>query len=530
MGDEGRANPQQGEEEGADKTKQKVTVDVLNLAVTSFIVRALTTAYTIIWSRLISSYKSSNDLLCDEEKWSLWSYVKCFSSWDGEYFLRLSLNEAEYLYEQNHAFFPALPLVVGYLKRLMGGVLPQISACSMHVLIAIIANNFFFIFSVIGLYLFVFTSLGRAKAHIRMFSEKQSTKKRDDYMGNVKSVEDCRRLSFMAALLFTFNIGSIHMSSFYSEGFFTCLSIWGFTFLQWSLNIRNGSFTLELLGVLSFSIASFFRSNGILFLIPLFVHTLRTCTFCMHCAGVLSLRLEPHKTYRAQILSHFTGRRIFLQFVLHWAKALLEAALVVLPLLTFQAYAYYLYCVEKYDNLWREEHKNFLNFSLSLWANPLEYASTFIYTYRKDELIRRPWCDKTIPFIYSYIQNKYWGVQFLKLLRSPNGNVLYALPVYLMSFHAVYHFFRNRIFPQGGISLLFTPFLGEVLHLGVLCLYLLIFAHGEIILRLIASSPFFYIHYAYHLKYSDKWNLILLVNLVYFFVGPPLFGTYIAWT
>ncbi|ANQ11034.1 Uncharacterized protein PCOAH_00051980 [Plasmodium coatneyi] len=526
MRDEGKAKPQQEQKEQkeeAARTEHKVIFDVLIVASIALIVRAFTVGYTILWSRLISSYKFSNDLLCDEEKGILWSYLKCFSSWDGEYFLRLSLNEAEYLYEQNHAFFPALPLVVGYLKRLLEGVFPNVGACSMHVLICIVANNFLFVLSVIGLYLFAFTSLRGRASRIGL-------KKGDNYLDKVKSVEDCRRLSFMAALLFTFNMGSIHMSSFYSESFFSCLSIWGFNFLQWSLNFGKGRFPFELLAVLSFSVASLFRSNGILFLIPLFVHTVRTCAFCVHCAGVISLPWERRKTDGEQILNHFLNKRMLLQFVLHWGKALLEAALVVLPFVTFQAYAYHLYCVQGYDKLWKEEHKKFLNFSISLWANPIQYASRWRYTRGADQLIRRPWCDKTIPFVYNYIQHKYWDVQFLKLLRSPSGSILYALPVYLTSFHAVYDFFRNWTFPRGQTSFLFTPFLGEVLHLGVLCFYLLIFAHGEIILRLIASSPLFYIHYAYQLKYSDKWNFVLLINLLYFFIGPPLFGTYIAWT
>ncbi|GAB69290.1 mannosyltransferase, partial [Plasmodium cynomolgi strain B] len=552
MRDEGRAvqegeeHDQQGEQQGeqqeeaeakaeaeaeAAKTKLNLPADVLTVAATALIVRALTAGYTIIWSKLINSYKSSNDLLCDEERCTLWNYLKCFSSWDGEYFLRLSLNETEYLYEQNHAFFPALPLVVGYLKRLLKGGFPNVSACSMYVLIAIIANIFLFVLSAIGLYLFVFTTslsvrathMGASSPEVSFKGERsengaksersekgakgeRSAKKKANYTHNAKSVKDCRRLSFMAALLFTFNIGNIHMSSFYSEGFFSCLSIWGFTFLQWSVNVNKGSSAFfELLAVVSFSVASFFRSNGILFLIPLFVHCLRTCAFCVHCAGVVSLGREPHRrTDGAQLLSHpsegeqllshssdgaqllshpsdgaqllslFSEKRVFLKFALHWGKALLEAALVVLPLLTFQAYAYYLYCVEGYDNPWREKHKKFHNFFLSFWANPLEYANGSRYTHRQDQLmIRRPWCEKTIPFIYNYIQDKYWDVKFLKFLRSPSGNVLYALPVYFMSFHAVHHFLRHPTFTGGQAPFfLFSPFLGEVLHLGVLCLYL----------------------------------------------------------
>ncbi|CAG9472545.1 GPI mannosyltransferase 2, putative [Plasmodium vivax] len=539
MQDEGRAKPQQEE---AARTKRKVAADVLTVATIALIVRALTAGYTIIWSQLINSYKSTNDLLCEGENSSLWNYVKCFSSWDGEYFLRLSLNETEYLYEQNHAFFPALPFVVGSLKRLLEGGFPHVSTCTMHMLIAIIANNFFFAFSAIGLYLFVYTSLSVGATPMGVVSsQKESAKKGATYMQSVKSAEDSRRLSFLAAILFTVNMGSIHMSSFYSESFFCCLSMWGFTFLQCSLNASKGSFTFDLLAVLCFSLASFFRSNGILFLIPLLVHNLRSCALCVHCAGVLPRGGEGDRAVKAKRLScssdegHTLSRLPYkgtlLQFALHWAKALLEAALVVLPLLTFQLYAYHLYCVQGHDDQWREERKQFHKFFLSFWANPLEYASGERYTRVEDQLIRRPWCKKTIPFIYSYIQREYWGVKFLKVVRSPSAGVLYALPVYFVSLHAVYDFFLCRKFPRGGeASFLLSPFLGGVLHLGVLCLYLLLFAHGEIILRLIASSPLFYAHYAYQLKYSERWNLLLLANLLYFFVGPPLFGAYIAWT
>ncbi|GAW83836.1 hypothetical protein, conserved [Plasmodium gonderi] len=535
---------------GKSRTEWKVAKDVISLGLIAMIVRVFCIGYTILWSRGIRNYKFSNDLLCDEHS-NLWNYIRCFSYWDGEYFLRLSLNETEYLYEQNHAFFPALPLIIVYIKKLISIFLPNMSSstCSVHMLIALIINNFFFVISVIGMYVFVYISFNNRIRNVEISSAKKKEKCSDMYyMNNIMDIENCYKFSFFVAFLYIFNIGNIHMSSFYNESIFSCLSIWGFTFLQFSKISKNMNLIFELFAVLSFSLASFFRSNGILFLIPLFIFNLSSCTFCRYCSLLLSssmgagkkIHLTPgsnsqidiHKKRisKENIWIYFQNKRNFVQFVLHWGKALIEAILVILPFIIFQSYAYHLYCVPKHNDLWKEEHKKFHNFLISFLKNPLKYVDILNHTSQNSEFIRRPWCEKTFPFVYNYIQQKYWGVQFLKLFKSPNPNILYAAPVYFLSFHAVYHFFICKTFNINQPYLLLNPFLEGILHLFVLCLYILTFAHTEIILRLVVSSPYFYTHYAYLLKYSDKWNYFLLINLVYFFIGPPLFGTYIAWT
>ncbi|SBS91731.1 mannosyltransferase [Plasmodium malariae] len=139
------------------------TARVLLIALIAIISRLFCIIYTIIWNKLINNYKFSNNILCygDKGGGTLWQYIKCFSYWDGEYFLRLSLNETEYLYEQNHAFFPSLPLIIIYTKNLLKRFLLNMNECEMHVLIA----------------LFI---LRAEKMHIMMKKKKKSSKRCND--------------------------------------------------------------------------------------------------------------------------------------------------------------------------------------------------------------------------------------------------------------------------------------------------------------------------------------------------------------
>ncbi|CRG97099.1 GPI mannosyltransferase 2, putative [Plasmodium gallinaceum] len=496
--------------------KDNTSVHILLVIIIATIIRIFCIIYTVLWSKLISSYKLSNNLLC--ENGTLWEYIKCFSYWDGEYFLRLSLNKIEYSYEQNHAFFPSLPLIIIFTKKLFMKSILNTDNCAINVLIAVIINNIFFVIATIGIYVFSLIHLMNRKNYENkpalMINEQSCF-----YLSNIKDEKECYSFSFFLSVLYSFTSGNIHVSSFYNESIFSCFSIWGFNFLKLS-STNNMCPFFEILAVLSFFIASSFRSNGILFLIPLFFYNINSCKFCQY---YIKSKTEKKKNI---IFSYFSFKRNIFYFIIHWLKALIEAFIVIFPFLIFQIYSYHLYCAQ-HNDLWKEQNKTFYLFLINFIKNPFSYINIWN---NKSMLINRPWCNKNFPFIYNYIQHKYWDVSFLKILKAPNFNIIYSAPIYYISFHCVFNFFKYYNFSLHGFSLLFNQFFGCIVHLCIFSFYILLFAHNEIILRLIISSPIFFLHYAYLLKYFENWNYLLFINLFYFFVGPPLFGTYIAWT
>ncbi|CRH02889.1 GPI mannosyltransferase 2, putative [Plasmodium relictum] len=497
--------------------KDNTNIHVLLIIIIAVLIRIFCIIYTIIWSKLISNYKLSNNLLC--ENGILWEYIKCFSYWDGEYFLRLSLNKTEYSYEQNHAFFPSLPLIIIFTKKLLKKFILNIDNCAINVLIAVIINNVFFVIATIGIYVFSLIHYENKKNYENKCD--LVTNERDCfYLRNIKDEKESYSFSFFLSILYSFTIGNIHVSSFYNESIFSCFSIWGFNFLKLSSSTHKMSSIFEILSVLAFFIASFFRSNGILFLIPLFFFNINSCKFCQF---YIRSKIKKNKN---TIFSYFSSKSCIFYFIVHWLKALIEAIIVVFPFLIFQIYSYHLYCAQHSD-LWKEQNKTFYLFLINFIKNPLNYMNIWN---NKSLLINRQWCNQNFPFIYNYIQYKYWGVRFLKFLKEPNVNILYSAPIYYISFHCVYNFFKYNNFSVHRLSILLNHFIGCIVHLCILSLYILLFAHNEIILRLIISSPIFFLHYAYLLKYYENWNYLLFINLFYFFVGPPLFGTYIAWT
>ncbi|ETB62028.1 hypothetical protein YYC_01773 [Plasmodium yoelii 17X] len=542
------------------KNERNIIKDILLITVIGIVVKILCIVYTIICSRLINNYKFSLDLLCFGNEGSLWKYIKYFSYWDGEYFLKLSLNETEYIYEHNHAFFPALPIILRIIQKLLKNLFPNItSSCSIYIFLAIITNLFFFTIGTIGIYLFPLIYFQNVKRKEREQDDniKKTEKKNDEnslyntlnndtcyYLYHINSWEECKRFSFFLSLLYIFSIGNIHTISFYNESIFSCFSIWGFNFLKLSLNNYKFNFIFEILAVVFFFIASCFRSNGILFLIPLFFYNLYSCKFVRHCVKSWKISVEDRHDNAGNgdnnnggnnselgcnkniIFSYFCTQRIIC-FLIFWLKALCEALIIIFPLFIFQLYSYHLYCIE-HNDLWTNQNKKFYFFLINFFKNPISYFN--IWSYDNIQKINRPWCEKVIPFSYSYIQKKYWNVKFLKIIFDPDFKIFYSAPIYFISYHSIINFFKNNKFYPFKTLVLYNPFFMAITHLFFLTTYILLFAHNEIILRLILGCPVFYLHYAYLLKYFKKWNFLLFINLLYFFVGPPLFGAYIAWT
>ena len=115
------------------------------------------------------------------------------------------------------------------------------------------------------------------------------------------------------------------------------------------------------------------------------------------------------------------------------------------------------------------------------------------------------WCAATPPFIYNYVQAHYWNVGFLRywtLAQLPN--ILLAVPPLVAIIAFSINYFRTVFFPhllaflsrsklsppaRGIMPVSITP---HVVHAFALASVLLLAAHTQIALRLVASMPFTY--------------------------------------
>lgn len=137
-----------------------------------------------------------------------------------------------------------------------------------------------------------------------------------------------------------------------------------------------------------------------------------------------------------------------------------------------------------------------------------------------------PWCAYTPPFIYTYIQARYWGVGFLRYWTIQQlPNFLLATPVLVLLLSFCVHHTLHSIIPR--LSLVLSgrsfdaprsspsghpsPFLGHslaphVLHALVLTLLLLFNSHTQIALRQAASMPLTYWAAAYLVLERPCWG------------------------
>jgi len=111
------------------------------------------------------------------------------------------------------------------------------------------------------------------------------------------------------------------------------------------------------------------------------------------------------------------------------------------------------------------------------------------------------WCSRKLPFIYSYVQSKYWNVGFLRYWTiSQLPNFLLAAPTLSLIFAYCFHHLRkmlpelvfsnNRSTPSRSFkSLTIDP---HVIHATIFCFMLLTASHTQIVLRIAGSIPLTY--------------------------------------
>lgn len=331
------------------------------------------------------------------------------------------------------------------------------------------------------------------------------------------------KLAYASAILFCINPASIFFSAVYSESLYCFLTF--YTLLK--IKQKNSVVNNLLVGISGVA-----RSNGVLNIGFIAYH-------------YIELRTHGNLSFFFNIIS---SMGIFLS---------------LLPFLTYQFYCYMKFCAPNTVSL-----------------------PPFIFTYGLENNFVfpgsiPPWCKRTVPFAYSYVQEHYWNVGFLKYYHWKQiPNFLLATPIVCIIFDGLYKFVKHYKtlvlylgFVRGsGFELPLSIFV-YVAHCLALTVFSLLMIHVQVTTRLLASSSpvlyWFCAHYFseplkqtmdasalerlrknesdyFHEGWSNKkskWKTFILSHrfhgfplfikyyfLLYFVVGTFLFSNHLPWT
>ncbi|NXG44287.1 PIGV mannosyltransferase, partial [Psilopogon haemacephalus] len=207
--------------------------------------------------------------------------------------------------------------------------------------------------------------------------------------------------AFLAALLFSLSPAGVFLAAAYSESLFACLAFGA----MWQL--ERGQ---RRLGEMLFCLASAVRANGLL-----------NAGFLLYSRGrrfALRLQAAPGAVRELPPL--------WKELLSLASSAVLACAGVFLPFALFQFYAYLRFCEPGTVP------------EPSVPQPLLQLARDRGYRLAAMDGEKPPWCSWRFPLVYSYVQDTYWDVGFLryfKLRQIPN--FLLALPVtFLLSWAA----------------------------------------------------------------------------------------------
>ncbi|XP_057259556.1 GPI mannosyltransferase 2 [Pezoporus wallicus] len=287
------------------------------------------------------------------------------SRWDAEHFLFIA--ERGYLYEHNCAFFPLYPLSLRAVAE--GALWPlQWLLCvrSRLLLSAVLLNSLFSALAAAGLY-----QLGCL-------------------------VLQCRRVAFLAAILFSVSPANVFMAAAYSESMFAFLAFSA----MWQLE-KGQSWLSGLL----FSLAAGVRANGLV----------NAGFFLYSCSKGFALQLQVGSGSVRKL------PLLWKQLLSVVSSVVLMCAGIFLPFALFQYYAYVRFC-----------HPG-TSLEQTVPKPLVQLAVDKGYSLAAPNGVKPPWCSQQVPVAYSYIQDTYWNVGFLRYFELRQiPNFLLALPVTLL--------------------------------------------------------------------------------------------------
>lgn len=202
--------------------------------------------------------------------------------------------------------------------------------------------------------------------------------------------------AFLAALLFSLSPASVFMAAAYSESMFAFLAFSA----MWQLE-KGQSWLSGLL----FSLASGARANGLI-----------NAGFFLYSRGkrfALQLQVGPASVRKLPLM--------WKQVLGLASSAALMCAGICLPFALFQYYAYVRFCGPG------------TGLGQTLPEPLLQLARDKGYRVAGMDGAKPPWCSQRFPVVYSYIQDTYWNVGFLRYFELRQiPNFLLALPVTLL--------------------------------------------------------------------------------------------------
>ncbi|XP_072211637.1 GPI mannosyltransferase 2 isoform X1 [Excalfactoria chinensis] len=292
----------------------------------------------------------------------------------------------------------------------------------------------------------------------------------------------CRRTAFLAALLFCISPANVFMAAAYSESMFAFLAFSA----MWQLE-KGQSW----LSTLLFSFATGARANGLVnagFL--LYFHSK---------SFVLQLQVGSGSVRKLSLL--------WRQFLSVASSMLLTCAGICLPFALFQYYAYVRFCGPGLE--------------LAVPKPLQKLALDKGYRLVSPNGVKLPWCSHRFPVAYSYIQDVYWNVGFLRYFELRQvPNFLLALPVSLLGSWAAWTFAvanprhcltlglerrkKKQGKPRAGFCcpavFVYVVHATALLVLGFFCM------HVQVLTRFLgSSSPVLYWFSAHLLQGHETW-------------------------
>ncbi|XP_061104262.1 palmitoyltransferase ZDHHC18-A isoform X2 [Conger conger] len=279
-----------------------------------------------------------------------------------------------------------------------------------------------------------------------------------------------RRLALLSSLLFCLSPANVFLSAGYSEGLFSALTFGG----VWLLEGRS-----VLGGCLLLSLATATRANGL-----------------VNVGFLLYLPLRWALARGGAVWGGAGGSSRLLRLAgigfSYLLTAALGSALIALPFAVFQLYSYSTFC------------------SPSLRPGqvpPPLLALAEVKGYRIADATRPPppWCEWSPPLLYSYIQEVYWDVGFLRYFQlRQTPNFLLALPAALLVTMATWSYAAAspalclRLGLWGGRvtwggekpapGFLSPQVFVYVAHAGILLAFAFFCMHVQVLTRFLASS------------------------------------------
>lgn len=378
--------------------------------------------------------------------------------WDAQYFLHIA--EHGYVYENTLAFFPLFPITVRFL-----------SICLNILTRGLMSYRSLLLITSVSLNTVCFVKAADALFHLSI------------------KVLDNEAWAYKAALLFCINPASIFFSAPYSEAMFVLLSFQG---MRHSIDRQYSK-----LSAIPFGLAAAARSNGVL-----------NVGFIIYC------NMKQFISEEWPILSRkrgFKNKLLLPLKIVYSISRLSESCIIALaPFMAYQVYCYVLFCTSQ---------------KLFIPEYVLEYGRerNFILPQFSENFTREPdhWCYLPFPLAYSYVQNHYWNVGFLRYYQWKQfPNFILAAPiVFLVLWNSKIYFLQNKhILLNLGLKLgdktersdelhskMPANMFVFVVHVVFLTIFCMAFVHIQVATRMICSaSPVPYWFAGYMLNYRLK--------------------------